>query len=367
MPCSNCFNGCADIVSDQCVKYTGIPIPGLGIATGDSLLVVENQIISKILTLITGEGIIPIIDPDDLCSIVSDFLPTDGEITLNHVISALFRTVCNLDTRLTIAEDKLVTLDADYVIECLSGVAVNSGTHAILQATISQLCAIEAEVALLTANLETNYVLVSDIDDFIASYIAGIPVSSLYNSRMIPYTAVPYFGSLTGNFDATGAGLGLWLNIYLCNGQNLTPDLRGRVLVGTTTMGPPPYSSSAVDPSIAGNPSYAQSDLVGANLAKLTSVDQLPPHSHTASVTINDPTHLHKGHVIKATGTWSGGGSDSGDNATSITGNTNASLTGLKGTGAGQNVFVTNSTEGLSAGHNNIQPVYASNFIIYIP
>src|SRR6478609_6431726 len=113
MGCSNCFNGCGDIISDQCVKYTGIPIPGLGIATGDTLLTVENQIINKILELVTGEGIIPIIDPNDLCSLVSNFLPGSGNITLNHVISALFQSICSLDSRLTTTESTLATLNAD--------------------------------------------------------------------------------------------------------------------------------------------------------------------------------------------------------------------------------------------------------------
>jgi len=40
--------------------------------------------------------------------------------------------------------------------------------------------------------------------------------------------------------------------------------------------------------------------------------------------------HSHTGHVIKATGTWRGGGDNSGDNATSTTGS--ISTTGVSGT-----------------------------------
>ena len=43
MSCSNCFNGCAEITSDKCVKYTGADIPALGISYGDTLLHVEEQ------------------------------------------------------------------------------------------------------------------------------------------------------------------------------------------------------------------------------------------------------------------------------------------------------------------------------------
>ena len=37
MSCSNCFNGCTEIISDQCVRYTGFNIPALGISNGDTL------------------------------------------------------------------------------------------------------------------------------------------------------------------------------------------------------------------------------------------------------------------------------------------------------------------------------------------
>ena len=46
---------------------------------------------------------------------------------------------------------------------------------------------------------------------------------------------------------------------------------------------------------------------------------------------------------------------------------TSAESTGLKGTGTGQNVFVTNSNEGGSQPHPNIQPVIGCYYIIYIP
>lgn len=43
--CSGCFNGCLEIHSDQCIKYTGLPVPELGIETNDPL--------SRVLELIT--------------------------------------------------------------------------------------------------------------------------------------------------------------------------------------------------------------------------------------------------------------------------------------------------------------------------
>ena len=98
MSCSNCFNGCTEIISDQCVRYTGFNIPALGISNGDTLANVELQIATFIIDLSTGNGIIPVINPADLCALVSGFLPVSGEITLNDVISALIRSICSLKT-----------------------------------------------------------------------------------------------------------------------------------------------------------------------------------------------------------------------------------------------------------------------------
>lgn len=371
MACSNCFNGCAEIVSDQCVKYTGIPIPGLGIATGDPLLVVENQIINKILELITGEGIIPILEPLEICPLVSSFLPVSGDITLNQVISALIRSICALDGRITTVEGTLTTLNADYVIGCLTGVAPNSGTHDILQAAVTKLCSVSSDLATLTAELFANYVLINDINDYIAAYLAGGTTTTLYNTKMIPWVAVPYFGVTTGFFDITGAGIGDWEKIYLCNGQNLTPDLRGRGLVGNTTMGNTAFNP-AVDPTIpnSGNPTYAQGDLKGANMAVLTSPSQLPLHDHPVTVTITETPHTHtySGRVVN---TKSQEGSNGNFGVEFGTYTSSANVTGLKGNGNGPNPNVTvvvGAVGGVpSAGHPNIQPVYSTNFIIYIP
>lgn len=49
--CSNCYNGCTEIVSDKCVKYTGVDIPELGIVKGDPLSAVLLQITNAIIAL----------------------------------------------------------------------------------------------------------------------------------------------------------------------------------------------------------------------------------------------------------------------------------------------------------------------------
>lgn len=369
MGCSNCFNGCADIISDKCVKYTGLDVPELGIITGDPLLVVEEKINNKILEIISGAGIKPIILPEDLCTLLNSFITVTPDTDINDVIHATFKSICNLDSRLVVTEGALTTLNADYVVGCLSGVMDSTDTHDVLQATINLLCTINTGLTALGAELTANYVLIADIDSYIASYIAGQPSSNLYNSKMIPYVAVPYFGPTAGIFDVTGAGLGDWDKIYLCNGQNLTPDLRGRALVGNTTMGATAFNS-AVDPAILGNPTYTQGSTTGSNQVSLTDPSQIPLHTHGATVQINDPGHTHN---FTINGPYIDGVNCSGNcngvnDLTSVL-TTASSLTGLIGTGPNQNVFVTVGSTGStpSSGHANIQPVLSTNFIIYIP
>ena len=357
MGCSNCFNGCADIISDQCVKYTGIDIPELGIVTGDPLLVVENQIANTILELMTGDGIVPDILYGELCNIISDNLPSPGDITLNDIISAVFSAICNIDFRVFTLEGQLTALNADYDVDCLDGVFPDYGTHDILQATITKLCLVDSNLTTLAAELIANYVLIGDINDYIAAYLADQPISTLYSSKMIPYVAVPYFGPVVGFFDITGAGIGNWEKIYLCNGQNLTPDLRGRTLVGNTTMGNTAFNP-AVDPAVAGNPTYAQGDVVGANLAVLTSPAQLPPHDHTATAVVSPNPHNHTFANTKLAIPKYEAGNDYFP--AEIDGSGNTSSTALT-------VAVTVGSTGASTGHNNIQPVLSTNFIIYIP
>ena len=96
MSCTNCFNGCAETISDQCVKYTGIDVPALGISNGDNLLTVENAITNFLVPAINGTGIKPIIDPNIICNIVKLYLPpctTCTGFTLNEILTAIVANI----------------------------------------------------------------------------------------------------------------------------------------------------------------------------------------------------------------------------------------------------------------------------------
>ena len=367
MSCSNCFNGCTEIISDQCVKYTGYNIPALDISNGDSLADVELKITTFIIELSTGEGIIPVIKPSDLCSLVSGFLPVSGEITLNDVISALIRSICSLKTSVTAIESTLTTLNANYTIGCLTGVTASSDTHEILQAAINKLCSTAADLAALELDVETNYVQLDDLNALIQAYLNSIAPSNLYKNRMVPYIAYEYYGSLTG-FDVTGAGSGLFANVYLCNGSNGTPDKRGRVAVGTTdgSMAGSIAMSSVVNPSTPGNPSYSLNGLAGANNVTLTT-NQIPSHTHTATATVVDPGHNHQPANGGDFAIWTSNEANAGSGSSGheVDKTNHPSSTNIKTTGI--TVSVTNSPTGLGQSHINIQPTIGAYYIMHIP
>ena len=366
MACTDCYNGCVETVSDTCIKYTGVSIPLLEIVRGDSLLIVENKLSTFLLSALDGTGIVPYINPASLCALISSFLPVSGTISLVNIVDALNKSICSLQTQITATNENittisniLTTLNANYTIGCLTGVTASSDTHDIVQAAITKLCSVSSDLDALTLNVSTNYISISNIDSYIAAYLAAHPSSTYEYSKMVPNTAIPYFGSLS-YFDGTGKGTGTWDKIYLCNGNNSTPDMRGRVPVGTTTQMLGGVFDAQVNPGISGNPEYTIGTKGGTNNIVLD-VTQIPSHTHTAVTTIIDPGHSHT--------TAIGGYEDantSGNTRTWIqSGNTTTLPTNMAVTGI--TASVVNTPIGQDLSHSNIQPVLATHYIIYIP
>ena len=288
--CNGCYNGCVDITSDQCVKYTGSAIAALEIDNGDPLSTVIAQISTYLTSVMTGEGVIPVIDNADLCALVSGYLPSEGDITLNDVISALIQAACDLQSQVDDVVADVAVIEANYTVGCLSGVSAGSGTHAILQAVIVKLCQAVLDITALQTALSA-YVPIADIDDYIADYLAS-QVSTKHYNKMVPYTVVEYYGDL-GNFGPSGEGVGDWEQIYLCDGRNGTPDKRGRVPVGANMMSCAPYASADTNIATPGNPNYDIFDTAGKNNVILT-VANLAAHNHAVPApTVTDPGHRH--------------------------------------------------------------------------
>jgi microcystin-dependent protein len=364
--CNNCYNGCAEIVSDQCVKYTGVDIPELGIENGDTLAHVEQQITTFLVGTLDGTGINLTIDEAIICNLVSQYLPVCAPcttISVLDVVTALIKAACDLQEQVDDIVAELATLNANYDVSCLSGVVDSDDTHDVLQATIDKVCQLEIDLAALALDVSTNYVKLADLNGLIAAYIASTASSGQQYTKMVPYTVVEYYGPLT-NFDAGGVGLaGLgWDKIYLCNGANGTPDKRGRLPVSVTAVPGGGAYNAAVDPGIAGNPNYTLSMITGANNVVLDTT-QIPAHTHAASVNIIDPGHTHTLPNVwneDYTGHFGSGGNFNEGPTTDITGSSTTGLTNI-------NVTVTNSSTGGGLSHNNIPPVLACYYIMYIP
>lgn len=349
--CSNCYNNCTEITSDKCVKYTGVDVPVLGISKGDSLSFVEQALITFLTSTLNGSGIKIEISEDDYCELVSQYLQECETVTALDLFTALVKAACSLQTQLTATNANVTALNPGYTIECLTGVNGSSTTPAIVQAIIGKLCSTSVLLDALVIDVDTNYVKVAELNALVAAYIDSTLDASKFYTKMVPYSIIPYYGTLSA-FDGTGAGTGDWEQIYICNGANSTPDLRGRGLVGTVNGISGGTLAPAVDPVNPANPDYSLGMAHGANEVTLSAA-QLPAHTHG----VTDPGHLHTttaGVTISATSAGATVYFTTG--GTPVTQTSNSQVTGIS----------INSTGGGSA-HENIQPVRAVHFIMHIP
>jgi microcystin-dependent protein len=362
--CSNCFNGCTEIVSDKCVRYTGIDVPVLGIQTGDSLSFVEQALITFLTSTLDGTGIKIDLNQETLCAFVEDYLPTCGDITLVDVLNALVEAVCFLKDEVLALEAKFAELEQGYTIDCLEGSPDPTSTYEVLQATINKLCALETDLIALALDVDTNYVKLSDLDALIQAYLDSIsPVVTQQYEKMVPYTVLEYYGAIAGNFGATGVGIEAtgWDKVYLCNGLNGTPDKRGRSPIGSTSA---LLGGGPSDPIVAAGPAYGLQTIAGESYVTLTT-SQLPAHTHPNLLTFIDPTHVHAmpNNVIPLLRGIDDGGSGSYDDAWqgyNNTVNTLSASTGITCT-------LSNASQGDDQSHNTIHPVISCYYIMYIP
>jgi microcystin-dependent protein len=365
--CSNCYNGCTEIVSDKCVRYTGIDVPVLGIQTGDSLSYVEQSLITFLVSTLDGTGIKPLVDLDAICDFVKGYLPTCGDITIVDLVNALIDSTCFLKDEVIALEAKFAELEQGYSTQCLEGSPDPTNTYEVLQATINKLCALEIDLGALALDVEVNYVRLDELNALIQAYLDGETSTTKYYSRMVPYTVVEYYGSLS-NFDASGAGLGDWEQIYLCNGANGTPDKRGRSPIGALNMPGGDSLPDDVNPLLAGNFNYVLYSTNGANTVTLSTL-QMPSHTHTATATstsvVTPNPHNHGWTGVSGTGYPDG----SGDRTTAGALNSypvTAQELGVS-LAVATSTAVSVGAQGGGQSHNNVHPVIACYYIMYIP
>jgi hypothetical protein len=385
--CSNCYNGCTEIVSDRCIKYTGIDVPVLGIQTGDSLSFVEQALVTFLVSTLDGTGIKIDLGDLDVCALVQKYLPTCGDLSIVDISKALIQAACDLQEQVDAIVAELAILNADYTIGCLEGVTASSDTHAIVQAAINKVCALEVDLIALSLELHNQYVPIASspghpgVNDYIAAYLAAnTPSSTKYYNRMIPYAVVEYYGTIPGNFDTTGAGIstGPWEKIYLCNGRNSTPDKRGRVGVGVTdgTMLGLTLPVDTNPGSSSFNPTYILGGSGATSNQTVLGVTQIPAHTHIATVNITDPKHRHlfsddssqptntlrsaNGIIPFTTTPVNAEISATGSNGLGQIYQTSESLTGITAT-------VSNASTGGNEAHSNVQVGLGCYYIQYRP
>jgi len=258
---------------------------------------VEQQLITFLSSTLNGSGIKIALQPSVYCEIVTKYLPCCTDITLIDVLKALVQAACDLQVQVTALAADMATLNADYDVNCLSGVTNSSDTHDVVQAVITKLCSVSSDLTALSLNVASNYVAVADINTYIATYLASIPSANKAYNNMVPFVAVEYYGPLANYpnpgdaLSITGQGTGFWEKVYLCNGLNSTPDKRGRVAVGAISgVGGGPLSSDVNPATSPFNPNYGNGTLAGSNAVALTA-SQIPAHTHVLSIV--DPGHVH--------------------------------------------------------------------------
>lgn len=361
MSCSNCYNGCTEIVSDKCVKYTGIDIPVLGIQNGDSLSYVEQALIEFLTSTLDGTGIKPDIDPEIICSVVLQYLPTCGDLTINDLITALIKATCQIQDVVIGHTVALDDINSVYVTDCIEVAGSSSNAHDVLQSVIYALCDVKVDLSALALEVDTNYVKIADLNSLIQAYLDSQSSTTSYYTKMVPYTVVEYYGSLS-NFDASGAGIGNWEQIYLCNGQNGTPDKRGRLPIGAIQGVGGGALNPIVDPANPGNINYALGTTNGVNTVTLTT-NQIPSHVHNNVLNFTDPGHSHTLFFKQyLTGITRNPGYDGGGNnyEVDVDKPTSTNTTGIVAS-------ITNVAQGGGQSHTNVPPVLACYYIMYIP
>ncbi len=339
--CKDCFNGCGPWEFDKCVKYTGDDIAYLDICNGDTLDKVLNSITDKLSANAVGDDITPDIV---LCSFVNDIL--DGEeATLNNILEAFSDGLCELDDRI----DDLTGGSFSFDTSCLD-VPDDATLNDVVQANLLKTCELDTAVD----SILEDYVKSSELNVLIEEYLESSESDAQQYTKMVPYVAYEYYGPLT-NFDSTGKGLNAagFSKVYICNGDNGTPDKRGRVGVGCNVGVPGGSLDSSVDPTVSGNYQITLKHKVGKFKHPLV-VNELASHGHAVS----DPGHRHPFQMNE-------NGTGNSNTYPAVTDN----VAIPKGTGNTTNA-VTNITVASTGGnqaHNNTQPSIGANFIMYLP
>jgi hypothetical protein len=266
----------------------------------------------------------------------------------------------------TSSSDGKVKVNAEDVPAYLEN-QLNGGTDGIVSvSTVTK----DGQVAIIPIISIPNLIekIRTDYFDLFGTLIYQYITNEQYYSKLAPYIAYEYYGSLT-NFDGTGKGIASqgYDKVYICNGLNGTPDKRGRVGVGANVGVP----GGALDPAVNPNLNIGYEIAVTTKLGEYKhalSADENGQHTHGTS----QSTHSHliaslgtnQGHLTSSSQYVVRGAGLSGNSSYDFQGTSTPSTVG-KTSDSTLNLTINNS--GLGVGHNNVQPSIGALYIMYIP
>ena len=286
---SNCLINCPEIISDQCIQYTGPDVPALGICQGDQLSSIEQIILNQLTSALEGTGITPDQVTLENCEWLQSMFTGENQ-NLSTLLQLLIDSSCSLKDMIDTINSQLISQSANFNTMCLQGLPSNPNVNDILQGVINTLCSLNITVSAIPTTYVKNSDLNNLIQQQITQFLANSSTGQIEYFNYFPIgVAMPYFGSLS-NFDNTGKGLGVagLTNMFICNGLNGTPDLRGFTLVGAIRNVPGGALNPIVDPANPDNPNWAIGDVAGEN-KHLDTINEMPTHTHV----VNDPGHTH--------------------------------------------------------------------------
>jgi hypothetical protein len=305
-------NNCVDPVSSECVIWQGDNIPSLGITKGQSLSVIQVAVANRVIELADEIDVTTV-------SLCGDFISamSNKDKTIANLLQVMLDNQCELKDvvdSIPTGENNSIVLDykcLDTVVDPCNPTTFN--LQSILQILINNFCSLKATVTTLSTSVTTtiNNTISESVTSMlqtcqdnriVSNNLPGDQRRLTFRGFIPPFCPIPYVGQLD-NFDGSGKGLdnGPMCGWYLCNGNNGTPDLRGRTLVGAVQGSGGGTLSPDVDPALPQNngANYVKGDVGGKVRVKLTG-NESGSKAHTHN--LNDPGHTHViGNNIKKT------------------------------------------------------------------
>lgn len=208
---------------------------------------------------------------------------------------------------------------ATYSPKGFKGFSINRGLCNISIETGVDNLGVRADV-----NELWEYEFVFYQDRWFLSKIGGVGGNSQFRRGMI----ISWFGDLTSNFDDTGKGINLLNGWAICNGNNGTPDKRGKIKVMSTNVPSQGASDISIASGLVDVKDYVYGDpytLAGKRLKKILQ-GNIPDYY----LTVIDPGHAHD--ITASLNTGNGGAGQvpgTGINNSESGGATDSAVTGI--------------------------------------